>query len=649
LLLLMSLVIPTGMADQNNTVVVTKREATIAVKVVFLGVDRSSVDLDYLDWNNPQTRYQLTVLPGISTDTTYSIKYDVTFASPQFLQEFSTYLKSVGKSEQRTNVLWNETYFTILGSYFLNYTHYPVSAINTYYPADAAEKWLFDHAEDYDGLATPGYTLIIADLSSQLPSVTPNQFKTLSTDQPGTITPHFYNKTFTDHDLGIQLNRRYMTAWGGHGRLFFIDLSAGPGSAAEQLPVQLAAWFNNIQKGEAYSSSWLTQYVADYIYGAVYNVFVPDFLYPLNYAENYRVKTFIIDDRTNNEPSIQSTIDANEIRTQLSSLLPFASVEVELQFSRLSENAGLSKMITTATSPSLAGTYPIVDARLVYDWLSQSGQGHIKDFTTITRNSRTYDIPVFVFALDRNYTFGFTYKELVADEADFDRTIWGVSLYDLVLVSHSADDLRRGDLVSPSQPGLGFGFTNTIIHEVGHMLGLMHPFHTSYDPTENFVSSVMAYYPYEDEFSQFDKDALMRGYADLFIRDTIALLKSTNFVFVNAADINAANSRLGDAEKSYSEMDYADAVRSAQLAYTSAVRAQLLGGGGGGQLTQADLAISAGVLGFIIGAVATLLITRRRRTSDTTAKANTCTICGRRLTWIPQYQRWYCYKCERYE
>ena len=650
-MLLVAIVIPTGTADQNNPVLVTRRDVTVSVKVVFVGIDSQSVNLDYLNWNSPERRYQLTALPGVSTDTTYSIKYDFSFASPRFLQEFASYLTSVERKETRVNVLWNESYFTIQSSYFLNYTHYPVNATNTYYPADQVENWLLEHAQDYGGLSSTGYTLMIADLSTQLPSATPAQFQTLAPGHRATLTPHFYNKTFSDHDLGIKLNRRYMTAWGGHERFFFVDLSAGPGSAAEQLPLQLAAWVNHIQPSGAYWSKWLTQYVADYISGAVYNLFVPDFVYPLNYAGTYRVKVFVIDNRSNEQPAIQKTVDVDEIKAQLSTLVPFANVQVDVSFRNLSENGDLLGVVKVATSPSLVGLFPIVDARPVYNWLSQSGEGHIQDFTSVTRNSGTYDIPVFVFAFDGNYTFGFTYKELVGKEADFDRTIWGVALYDLVLISHSEDDLRRGDLTTPPQPGLGFGFTNTIIHEVGHMLGLMHPFHTSYDPTENFVSSVMAYYPYEDGFSQFDKDALLRGYADQFIRNAVQLLKSTNYDFLNGPDINAANSQLSDAENAYQRMNYTEATQHAYAAYGSASRAQLLGGGG--ELTGRALALGIGAFSFLLGIVVGFMMSKRRRSqalgTTLATAANTCSACNGSLTWIPQYQRWYCYKCQRYE
>lgn len=637
--------VQTGSADQNSAQMVTKRDTTINVKVVFVGIDPQSVQSQYLSWNNPQTRYQLTEIPGVSTDTTYSIKYDLGFASSNFNQEFAAYLSSVAKTESRTNVLWNESYFTINKSYFLSYTHYPINATNTYYSADQVETWLVDHSQDYGGSSSNGYTLMIADLSRQLPSVTSAQFQTLGTKHPAILTPHFYNKTFADHDLGIKLNRRYMTAWGGHERFFFIDLSAGPGEGAEQLPLQLAAWTNKIERGTPYWPSWLTQYLSDYITGAVYNIFAPDFVYPLNYAQTYQVKVFVIDNRTIQQPEIKSTVDTTEIQSQLNSLLPFAKVNVDVNFYKLKDNPGLFNVVNSARSPSQVGIFPIVDARPVYNWLSANGQSHISDFTQITRNSKTYDIPVFVFAFDGNYTFGFTYKELIGKDADFDRTIWGVALYDLVLISHSATDLQRGNLVTPAQPGLGFGFTNTIIHETGHMLGLMHPFATLSDPTENFVSSVMAYYPYEDSYSQFDKDALLRGYADQYIRTAIQLLKTTNYDFLNAANINSANSKLSQAEDEYGKMNYLGAAQDAFSAYQSSSQAQLLGGGGA--LSGQTLVVAVGAVSFLLGLVVTHLALKRRL--HKTSAAKTCSTCKETLTWISQYQRWYCYKCERYE
>jgi len=637
-------------AQEKNTVSTsTTREVTVKVKVVFIGFDRNQILTDYLTWNNPQRRYQKIALPGIDTGTVYTPEYEYAFATTDFTSEFSSYLKSVGKTETRINVLWNETYFKIDSGSFLNYTHFRVDAVNTYYPADDVESWLISKSSGFGGVLSDGYTLVVADLSKYVPSVTGQQFFSLNHKEPVVLTPHFYNKTFIDYDLRVQLNRRYMTAWGGHERLFFIDTSAGPGPAAEQWPVQWADAANRIASKRNYSAVWLTQFLSDYIGGAVYNVFLPDLLYPITYSNIYRVKIFVIDNRTKSTPPIESTLNTEEIRRRLQALVSFANVDVTAEFMQLKDDADLNLEVKAATSPSTIGTNPIVDARPVYDWLSLSGKGQMARFLKVTRNQDIYDIPVFVFAFDGEYNFGFTYKEYVLKGIDFDRTIWGVSLYDLVLISHSEDDLVRGDLVEPKQPGRGFGFTNTIIHEVGHMFGLMHPFSTSYDPTENFVSSVMAYYPYEDGFSQFDKDALLRGYADEYIRTALQILESTPNFIINWADINSAKSRIGNAEESYRAFNYTQAAQDAFQAYLDAARANVLAGGRAPG--QAYSVMGMGIA-FVLGAaVMYTYLTRRRRTGlrTTGAAAPLCSQCQRKLTWVAQYERWYCHNCKKYE
>ena len=263
-----------------------------------------------------------------------------------------------------------------------------------------------------------------------------------------------------------------------------------------------------------------------------------------------------------------------------------------------------------------------------------------------------FDIPVFAFAFSDEFEFAFTYKESIAKEVDFDRTIWGVALYDLVLISHSTDDFKRGDSSDPTQPGKGFGFTNTVIHEVGHMLGLMHPFATTYDPTENFVASVMAYYPYENEFSIFDRDALARGQADMLLRETAQLLANTPFVLINQADLSDARSKANSAENAYSTMDYEGSIKDAVGALLAASRANTIAGG----------FLPAGVIGavevvgsFAVGVLVAYLLFRRKRRVELTAmpaqasRVGSCSTCGRQLTWIPEYGRWYCFDCQKYQ
>jgi len=657
LILVASSPFPSALADQQTAPsTVATRTASFDIKVVLVGFDEKLIDKDYLKWNSPAMRYQLFQIPGISTNTEYSLTYDYVFPGKAFTDEFVQFLHSVGKEEPRQNVIWNISYSKIRTAYYWNYTHFAAQSANTYYPADGAEAWLVQHESDYGGFPKNGYVLVLADLSTRLPSATPAQLELALQRKEAVLTPHFYNKTYMDSDLGIALNRRYMTAWGGHSRLFFDDLSAGPEQTAEQLPIQLAYAANSVDISTTYGKTWVNQFLSDYISGAVYNLFTPDFVYPINFSYSYKIKVVVIDNRTaGQDPPIASTFDQHIAVREWQALVPWANVTAETRYVSISDYPDLQKIVVEARSSAKYGSQPdspVVDARPVWYWLSEQGQGHIKDFMNATRDLNEFDIPVFVFAFTGNYEFGFTFKESVSK--DFDRAIWGVALYDLVLISHSTEDLRRGDtwMSDPRQPGKGFGFTNTVIHEVGHMLGLMHPFATLSDPTENFVASVMAYYPYDYSFSVFDRDALCRGQADQLLRVTAQLLGDTPSILVNQGDISSAKASVARAEEAYSSMNYTDAIKNSLDALLSAVRANSIGGG----FIPASAFGTIQVVGsFILGVLVTYLALRRRGKARTptmptqTAHVSYCPTCGKPLTWINEYSRWYCYNCRKYQ
>ena len=642
--------------QQNSTNTLATRTASLEIKVVLVGFDEKLIDKNYLTWNSPGTRYQLFQIPGVNTNTEYTLTYDYVFPGKAFTDEFVQFLQSNGKQEPRQNVIWNISYSMIKTGYYLNYTHFAVQSANTYYPADDVEAWLVQHQSDYGGFPKDGYVLLLADLSARLPSTTAAQFELALQRKDVVLTPHFYNKTYEDSDLGINLNRRYMTAWGGHSRLFFIDLSAGPEQTAEQLPIQLTSAVNSIDTSTTYGKTWLNQFLADYIGGAVYNLFTPDFVYPINYASSYKVKVVVIDNRTDTTtPSIASTFNEDAAVKEWQALVPWAEVTAETKYVRISDYPDLQRIITEARSSVEYGSEPgtfVVDARPVWNYLSEQGQGHIKDFMNVTRDLNEFDIPVFAFAFMGDYEFGFTFKDMVSEE--FDRAIWGVALYDLVLISHSTIDFKRGDSsrVDPPQPGKGFGFTNTVIHEVGHMLGLMHPFATLGDPTENFVASVMAYYPYENSFSVFDRDALGRGQADQLLRVTAQLLAETPFLLVNQGDISSARSSADRAEAAYSVMNYTNAINNSVDALLSAARAHSIGGG---FIPAATLTTIQIVGSFVLGVVIAYLVLRRKGKGRPPAMptqvqgASYCPTCGKQLTWINEYGRWYCYTCQKYQ
>jgi len=178
----------------------------------------------------------------------------------------------------------------------------------------------------------------------------------------------------------------------------------------------------------------------------------------------------------------------------------------------------------------------------------------------------------------------------------------------------------------------------------------MHPF--SFDPTENFVASVMAYYPYENSFSIFDRDTVVRGQADLLLRTTAQVLSETPSVLINEGDLSAARSKADSAEKAYSTMNYLQAVRDGVDALQSAASANAAAGG---FIPAGVLTIIEVVGSFILGVLVAWLILRRRgkRVSSVVPPqpqgASYCATCGKPLTWISQYSRWYCSACQKYQ
>ncbi len=326
-----------------------------------------------------------------------------------------------------------------------------------------------------------------------------------------------------------------MTGWGGTGRIYYTDLSAGTSYWTDELPIRVAAGARGVNLSTPYGRIWAAEFINDYIAGAVYNLFAADQLYPVSYAQNYHFHLFVFDNRTRAEkskgPKISTTLNTTMVQAELANLLPFATVTVSAKFSNVTDYPQLAAVVANATTkvkdPALS--IPIVDARLVWNWLSSYSENHMTQFINATHTTTTYDIPGFLFAFQGNYTFAFTFKENIALREP-PGSIAGVALGDMILVDQSNAILTAGnDPSTYNQPGKGMGFTRAAIHELGHMMGLNHPF--IYDQTEDFTNSVMAYYPYSNTYSQFDKDTVLRGINDeLLIIAQDALAAAANIL-----------------------------------------------------------------------------------------------------------------------
>jgi len=631
------------------------RSSSLTIKIVFLGITLSELNSTYLksSVSVPPVKYQAILAGPLNTGVIFNFSYQLVFADNSTVNKFAQYLLSIQKAQDTPPT--PSTPYGLVNPYFTNSSTLSV-AHNYFYDADKVESWLGSNMTLFGGNPASGYTLFVADLSGfSVPSFTYSEYQAYTLDcricpPPSAVNAHYYNRTVIDPDLSLKLPRHFMTGWGGSGRFYYMDLSAGPSYWTNELPVQVGSQLRGISTTTYYGKLWMSKFIGAYVNGAVNNLFAPDQLYPVNYAQNYNIQLFVIDNRTTAEqaqgPKLKATINQARIQENLTSLVPFAGaagVTVNVRYANVTDYPGLAEIVANATTSlrdPVSGR-PIVDGDLVYNWFTTSGLGHIANFINVTRTTSRIDIPGFLFAFKGNYTFGVPFKEDIGSPG-LSGTFGGEALGDMVLIGLSQQaDFTVGNNSTYNQPGKGVGFTHDAIHELGHMMGLNHPF--IYDLTEDFTNTVMGYYAYSLNFSQFDRDSVLRGVNDELLSFALQVLSTTPNTLFNSGYISTANQNIVLAENLYNTMDYAGAVQYSLAAAQNASAAQQLANGA------ISPALVFGLIGVAIGAAIGLLlgylIFRRRKPAG--LQANRCPTCQQPLRWDPAQMRWYCDRCQK--
>src|SRR2546422_6291164 len=627
------------------------RSASLTINIVFIRITPTELNSTYLksSVSVPPLKYQAILAGPLNTGVIFNFNYQLTFADNSTVTEFARYLLSIRKQEDTPPIPGSPS--GLVNPYFTNSSTLSV-AHNYFYDADRVESWLGSNMTLFGGNPASGYTLFVADLSGLgVPSFQYTEYQNYVAHCGPcirqSVTAHYYNRTVTDPDLGLNMTRHFMTGWGGSDRFYYMDLSAGPSYWTNELPVQVASQLRGISTSTYYGKLWMSKFVGSYVYGAVNNLFAPDQLYPVNYAQNYNVQLFVLDNRTTTEklqgPKLTATINETMIQENLASLVPFAGVTVKINYANVTAYPGLAAIVANATTTHrdpISGR-PIVDGDLVYNWFTTSGLGHITNFINVTRTTSRIDVPGFLFAFKGNYTFGVPFKEDIASPSLYG-TFGGEALGDMVLIGLSQQaDFTIGNNSTYNQPGKGVGFTHDAIHELGHMMGLNHPF--IYDLTEDFTNTIMGYYAYSLNFSQFDRDAILRGVNDELLSFAIDALSSTQNTLFNSGDISMANQNIAQAENLYNTMDYAGAVPYSLAAAQDASAAQQLANSA---ISPALVFSLIGVaIGAAIGILLGYLIFRRRKPAG--IQYNRCPTCQQPLRWDPAQMRWYCDRCQK--
>ncbi len=565
------------------------RSVPIPIKIVIIGFDESQVDASYLSWqgassNLPASITNVDLITGNTTGVVFHPQYSVVYASSSFKQSFLGYLNSISNQTKGNNPWFSYYQHDTKNTDY--YNRVPSNIAYVVYDANSVEEWLWEHAQDLGGYPDNGWTVIVAYLP-QLPSISWSDVKAFEKTNGATSPtskPHYYGINHTDVDLGYTYRYRdFMNAWGGHHRMWFVDLSAGPvrNSQWEDLPLQVALGDNNIDTSSSFGKRWLTEYISDYVYQATYNFVAQNFVYYPQYAPKYQIDVYILDDRTSEEKRlvpVQSTVNKDVILKAYQELVPYSNVVVNLNFpdlpGPLRDIIGGSYKYTDSWLMGADFAHPerygIVDLRPVYKYMLDNFGSFESNSPTHIATSEfnpnmvegTVIIPVFAFAFSSETYFSYTYKWFIGDTDWETGALLGIALPEAAFVSLNQWVFTRGNQITPPQPNRGEGFTQTIIHEVGHEFGLMHPH--QYGDIGDFITSPMGYFTDDYKFGQIDKDSVQRAHVDEIRMETERLL--SQFPAESAA-AEQIRSKLSEADSAYSQMKYDSAIAPVLVAY----------------------------------------------------------------------------------
>lgn len=402
---------------------------------------------------------------------------------------------------------------------------------------------------------------------------------------------HVYTKTDepdpdTGYNFGVQRASRKIVAWGGttandeeNGlgstrRVWFHDLSAGPESWSESFNVDAvdenyripAAW--EYTPGGYRAPSALTGDLVKLVrYVALDLLFTTSPLYPVELPTSEPPKTVDVDSNTyEGWPGVDASRDY---------------IKPRLVTSELSELVWRNRLSYDNQDLPYSGEAKRCYELLIADESCYPELGYPPFANLFLQNT---------FELDRTKDDG--------NRVDYELPVFNYSLGPGVqtpALGFADDNYRDGtqsyvfNFVSPEIVEAGYGLTTTMIHEVGHHLGMSHP-HDGYDSTsgEDFgpggdtffawlgdeSNTMMSYIDLNWDFSQFDRDNMNRF-------QTAAQIEAANRLAAEALaaprasraydELLLADLLIGQANWLFGRHDYVGAQRAAIRAYDAVV------------------------------------------------------------------------------
>ncbi|HEX6130077.1 MAG TPA: hypothetical protein VF071_13740 [Candidatus Limnocylindria bacterium] len=561
-------------------------EQTLPVNIVFVGYEQGAGDTDVNEADflgGLASRYETInrylAFYGLPADAHVNFTYDynLVWADGDFEDEFFGYLGGIATPADLT--VFQEDY-NAQANNVLDVTD------NHFIDAPSVEQWLADNAWNELGVDTSQYTVFLVNWY----------------DRPDFIH-HIYTKTDepdpdTGYNFGELRETRKFIAWGGTTaddeesglgsthRIWFYDLSAGP---------------------EAWTDNW--------------NV---DDLDPF--------------DPGNADAELQYRMPPVWEYGNLSGYRPFDDLTGDL--AKVTRYVAMDLLFTTSplykpalSSPALPDDIQLdinafdnagVDVASLFDLgLINAELGELKPDVSISSELTIRDLAgrledvYHCFAADQDSCFGFrlfniAFGDLFLYFSDhLLKFLEGDSDYELPLFAfYGAEDLEAGGLLGfadddwrsgtqsyvfafddPFLESIGYGFSTTTIHEVGHHVGLSHP-HDGWDsedgidfgPGGDFYfawsgdesNSIMSYIDLNWDFSQFDRDNMNRYMTATYLNTANAVLAKI-YASPRAGRVSGlltdADADAATALAAYGSYDWAGAMLAAEEAFRTVMEA----------------------------------------------------------------------------
>jgi hypothetical protein len=550
----------------------------LRVNIVFVGYEGSDVDVEQIlaampNKYKPHVRRPVKYGIEMPLGYSYHYTYNPIFAGDGFEDAFFDYLASIGEPGPLT--VYQEDYNAQL------HNSLDVTGDVLYIDAPSTEKWLMQQGQAQLGIGDD-YTVFLVNWYSR-PDF---QF-------------HVYTKTDdpdpdTGYNFGILRPSRKMIAWGGSfGRTWFYDLSAGPESWTENWNVDDADMDGDGNTDYRMPPVWEYGNLSGY---RPFDDLSGDLAKVIRFvAINLLFTTSPLYDPLTSEPPEQDgtkvvTIDVFDAEAGVQGRDYVDTKYLKREWADLQPYYGWK--VNVKTDPFVPG--PKRAQRIAFGVINQGGcwekygtpaamlfcyfQGRLNDYIPPPPPG---DSSIAVFAYNAGFKkVGFNIPLGFADDDYTTGKPTYIFAYDNAFYR-----------------SVGYGFSTTILHEVGHHIGMSHP-HDGYDsqnkkdygPTGNYFyawsgdesATIMSYIDVNFSFGQFDKDNMNR-----FIFERVLTRSNRASAEILAVDSSArvtrtiteADARLTAAREAFNRNDYAaaaaEAVRGYQLVKSAAAQARV--------------------------------------------------------------------------